>query len=106
MKKYIINYEDGAKSDILNIIDYIEKKYDDSFNALKVATRIYKRCEALSHFPKGFPVHREWSSKRGLRAVHIKGYTIIYYIDEENSIVNIMSVMNSRRDTVRIMTGK
>ena len=59
MRKYVINYEDGAKSDILGIIDYIKKEYDDSYNAAKVAIRIYKRCEALALFPKGFPVHHE-----------------------------------------------
>lgn len=106
MKKYIINYEDGAKSDILSIIDYIEKEYDDSFNAMKVAVRIFKRCETLAHFPKSFPVHREWSSRRKFRAVHIKGYTIIYYIDDDEMVVNIRAVIHSRRDIVGVMKNR
>ena len=106
MKKYIINYEDGAKNDILNIIDYIEKEYKDSYNAKKVVARIIKRCEALAYFPKGFPVHRGWSLKRELRAVHINGYTIIYYIDDKKMIVNIRAVVNSCRDIVSVLKNK
>lgn len=103
MKKYIINYEDGAKRDILSIIDYIETKHDDSFNAAKVAIRIYRKCESLSLFPKAFPVHREWSTKRDYRAAHVKGYTIIYYVDDDKTIVNIRAVVNSFRNIDSLM---
>ncbi|MBQ3476219.1 type II toxin-antitoxin system RelE/ParE family toxin [Candidatus Saccharibacteria bacterium] len=103
MRKYIINYEDGAKHDILNIIDYIETKHDDSFNAAKVAIRIYKKCESLSLFPKAFPVHPEWSTKREYRAVHVKGYTIIYHVDDKKKNVNIIAIVNSYRDVDSLM---
>lgn len=103
MKKYIINYEDGAKRDILNIIDYIETRYDDTFNAAKVAIRIYRKCESLALFSKAFPVHREWNTKIDYRAAHIKGYTIIYYVDDEKMVVNIRAVVNSARDIDSLM---
>lgn len=103
MKKYIINYGDGAKRDILSIIDYIETKHDDSFNATKVAINIYRKCESLSLFPKAFPVHREWSTKKEYRAVHVKGYTIIYYVDDKKKTVNIIAIVNSCRDVDSLM---
>ena len=98
MKKYIINYEDGAKRDILSIIDYIETRYDDAFNAAKVAVRIYRKCESLALFPKASSIHREWGSGGEYRAAHVKGYTIIYYVDDEKMVVNIRAVVNSCRD--------
>lgn len=103
MKKYIINYEDGAKRDILNIIDYIETRYDDTFNAVKVAIRIYRKCESLAFFPKAFPVHLEWNTKIDYRVAHIKGYTIIYYVDDEKMVVNIRAVVNSARNIDSLM---
>ena len=103
MKKYIINYEDGAKRDILNILDYIETRYDDTFNAAKVAIWIYRTCESLALFPKAFPIHREWNMKIDYRAAHIKGYTIIYYVDDEKMVVNIRAVVNSARNIDSLM---
>ena len=106
MRRYVINYDGGAKSDILNIIDYIEEEYDDSYNAAKVATRILRRCEALARFPKGYPIRPDWSSKRELRSIHTRGYTIIYYVDDEKLVVNIIAVINSRRDIVSLIRKK
>lgn len=103
MKKYKINYEDGARHDILGIIDFIESEYSDLYNATKVAARIYQRCEALRVFPKSFPVRRTWSREKELRAAHIRGYVIIYYVDDEMEIVNIRAVVNSRRDIEMVL---
>lgn len=103
MKRYKINYEDGAKHDILGIIDFIENEYSDSFSATKVATRIYQRCESLAVFPKSFPVRRAWNYKKELRVVHARKYAIIYYVDDEAEVVNIRAVINSQRNIEAVL---
>ena len=37
------------------------------------------------------------------RVAHIKGYTIIYYVDDEKMVVNIRAVVNSARDFDSLM---
>lgn len=98
MKKYQIKYEDGAKRDILEIIDHIENTLLNPLSAVKTAIRIYKKCESLAMFPKGSIVHRVSGFDVEIRFAHIKKYTIVYCVDDGTSTVHIHAVLNSRRD--------
>ena len=106
MKKYQTKYEDGAKHDILDIIDCIENVLLDPVGAAKIAIKIYRKCESLALFPKGVPARRIGNLKKELRFAHIKKYTIIYYVDDGSSTVYIHAVINSCRDITSVLLDR
>ncbi len=98
MKRYKIVYSDGARKDILDIIDYIETTYNNPLDATKIATKLFRKCESLAVFPKGSPIHHIDNLIREYRFVHFKKYTIIYYVNSSRFEVIIQAIINSGRD--------
>lgn len=103
MKKYKVVYSDGARKDIVNIIDYIETNFDSPIDAVKIAIKLFHKCELLATFPKGVPIcHTDGLAKK-YRFAHIKKYTIIYYVDDSCTEVVIQAIINSNRDIESIL---
>jgi toxin ParE1/3/4 len=103
MKKYKVVYSDGARKDILSIIDYIETNFDSPLDATKIAIKLFRKCESLATFPKGTPVYHIDGLAKKYRFAHIKKYTIIYYIDDGCAEVVIQAIINSNRDIESIL---
>lgn len=103
MKRYKIVYSDGARKDILNIIDYIETTYNNPLDATKIATKLFKKCESLAVFPKGSPIHHIDNLIREYRFVHFKKYTIIYCVNDLRFEVIIQAIIDSSRDIESIL---
>lgn len=103
MRKYEVIYGDGARKDILDIIDYIETNFNSPVDAIKIAIKLFRKCEALATFPKGAPVYRIGDLAKEYRFAHIKKYTIVYYVDDERFEVVIQAIINSGRDVESIL---
>lgn len=97
MQEYTIKFTPKAINEIIALFEYIFIDLKNPLGANRIIKNIYKKCYRLGIFPKISPV-RAVRQNRELRFVHIKHYTIIYYIDEAEGIVYITHVVNSRRD--------
>lgn len=103
MKKYKVVYTDGARRDIIKLIDYIETNFDSPLDAAKIAVKLFRKCESLATFPKGAPIYHIDSLAKEYRFAHIKKYTIIYYIDDSCTEVVIQAIINSNRNIESIL---
>ncbi len=102
MKTYTVIISATARDDIASISNYITLKYDDYSNAEKVTDKILARCSKLSIFPKASSVKMIFMGKR-FRFAHMGKYTIVYFIDEKNAVVNVSRVIYSRRDITSVI---
>ena len=105
MKKYKINIQPAAIEDIINIRKNITEKYNDVFSAEKVVNRIFDKIEALTTLPKSAET-RLIVSELELRFLKISKYTVVYYVDDTESIVKVYGVFHSRRDFSKIITNR
>ena len=95
MKRWTIIYGDGAKDDILGIVDYIAR--DSAINANKVLDRLEHRIGTLTSLPERGRVVPElqWHGISNLREVFEKPWRILYQV--RASSVLIVAVYNGRR---------
>ena len=104
IKKYIVNVTKSAKSDLKEIIKFIEK--NNSMNALKVLKRIEERINSLEKFPErgGYVPELLKHNIKDYRQLTESPWKIIYKID--NNIVNVLIIIDSRRNTQDILVEK
>jgi len=95
VKRWTIIYGDGAKDDILGIVDYIAR--DSAINANKVLDRLEHRIGTLTSLPERGRVVPElqWHGISNLREVFEKPWRILYQV--RASSVLIVAVYNGRR---------
>lgn len=103
MRKYRVSFEDGARKDILGIIDYIEHALLNPPAAAKIAARIYRKCLSLAVMPGANSVRYVGGSGKELRFAYVRRYVIVYYIDEANTTVHIRAVINANRDILAML---
>jgi addiction module RelE/StbE family toxin len=103
-EKYIVNVTVNAKKDLNEIITYIAQ--NNPRTALKILEKIETKINSLNHFPHRGGYVPELL-KRGIkdyRQLIESPWKIIYKIDK--NIVNILLVIDSRRNTQDILIEK
>ena len=104
IKNYSVNINKTAKNDLREIIKYISK--NNPMNALDVLKKIENRISTLIHFPErgGYvPELLKNNIKEYIQLIE-SPWRIIYKID--NDIVNILMIIDSRRNTQDILVEK
>ena len=101
MKQYKIQYADEASLDLQNIFEFIR---DISFewNAKRVLARIERHIVSFRNFPERDEIIGEISGGRKLRATISGKYRILYYVDKDNGVVQIVRVMHVGRDISKL----
>ena len=97
MQEYEVVYTPRAKKKLLDIFELILVGYSNYFSAVSVTNKIIKKCGSLATAPKAAAIKMVVNGK-GYRLARVNKYTIVYYIEEENKTINIMSIEYSRRD--------
>jgi plasmid stabilization system protein ParE len=95
VKRWTVVYSDGAKVDILGIVDYIAR--DSVINADKVLARLEKRIRTLDLLPERGRVVPElqWHGMTSVREIFEKPWRILYQI--KGGEVLVVAVYDSRR---------
>jgi toxin ParE1/3/4 len=104
LKNYIVNVNKTAKNDLREIINYIAK--NNPINALKKKKKIEDKINTLNHFPErgGYVPELLKNNVKDYRQLIESPWRIIYKID--NDIVNVLLIIDSRRNTQDILVEK
>jgi addiction module RelE/StbE family toxin len=104
IKHYFVNMSKTAKNDLREIIKFIS--INNPINALNVLKRIESRINTLNHFPErgGYVPELLKNNIKDYRQLIESPWRIIYKID--NNIVNVLIIIDSRRNTQDILVKK
>ena len=103
-KIYTVKVSKGAKSDLREIIKFIAR--DNPMNALNVLKRIEVKINSLKNFPEkgGYVPELLKHNIKDYRQLMESPWKIIYNIDDD--IVNILIIIDSRRNTQDLLVEK
>ena len=90
-----------ALSNMREINDYIAHEIMNPDAARNLLDKMQQEIKNLATFPKKYRLVDEepWHSQ-GVRKIVVDNYLVYYWIDEENSIIQIIAVMSERRNQV------
>lgn len=102
--KYIVKITNTAKKDLKEISAWILKESKDIITTKKFTQELISECEKLDTFPNAgsYPKDKILVSLE-FHYITYKNYLIFYKVDENSKTVNIMAVLNSKRDYVRYL---
>lgn len=97
--KWKIKYSDQARRDIRDIYEYMAYEVHEPEMAAKQVQKIMKNIRRLDEMPMRYPIYREepWKSQ-GVRYYPEGKQLVFYQVEREKRMVNIVRVMNERRD--------
>ena len=104
IKVYTVNISKSAKNDLREIIKFITN--DSPMNAQNVLKRIEVKIDSLEKFPEkgGYVPELLRHNIKDYRQLIESPWKIIYKID--NNIVNVLVIIDSRRNTQDILVEK
>lgn len=99
MKKYKTNTTKKVESDITSNVEYIRSTLKNKTAAEKLTKEVKKAIVSLAYMPERYaPVDLGKRTNLGIRAMILRKYKIYYFVDDENSIVEILRMLHSRQD--------
>ena len=101
---YTVRLTDTAKQDLREIAFWIAEQSKDREIAKRFVGELREACRKLDTFPnaEGIPKDRIIRSAEVRFIVH-KEYLIFYLVDEEGKQVNVMAIVNAKKDYMRVM---
>jgi len=104
IKEFTVNVNKTAKNDLREIVKYVSK--NNPMNAINILKRIENRINSLTHFPEkgGYVPELLQNNIKDYRQLIESPWRIIYKID--NDIVNVLLIIDSRRNTQDILMEK
>ena len=104
LEKYTVNITQNAENDLNEIISYISRNNPQT--ALKILKKLQDRIKTLDHFPYrgGYVPELLQKNIKDYRQLIESPWRIIYKV--EDKIVNILTVIDSRRNIQDILIEK
>ena len=104
LEKYTVNITQNAENDLNEIISYISRNNPQT--ALKILKKLQDRIQTLDHFPYrgGYVPELLQKNIKDYRQLIESPWRIIYKV--EDKIVNILTVIDSRRNIQDILIEK
>ena len=101
-KTYNVKITSQAESQIQEIIHYIAHELKAPQAALHLLDALENSFASLAHFPHRVALMDEepWRTK-GIHRLPVKNFLIYFWIDENNTKVQITAVIYGKRDQVR-----
>ena len=99
MTFYKVVYAQEAYQDLVRIYNYVLTICLEPSIAGNLVNKIKKAIDTLNYFPFRHPKF-ESSTKpnENVRKFIIKGYAIVYRVDDRNKIVTVLEVASCKRD--------
>ena len=103
-EKYLVNMTENAEDDLNEIIVFIAQ--NNPQNALRILEKIQAKINTLDHFPYRGAYVPELLARniKDYRQITEPPWKIIYKVD--GSIVNILAIIDSRRNLQDILVKK
>ena len=98
MMKFIVKLSDDAIDDMAKIRSYISYDLQNPDAALSRLSRIFLSVQKLADFPKLHRVRGKDRFGNELRIYPVDNYSVLYYVDEDNYLINISRVLYGRRN--------
>lgn len=110
MKKYTVQITRQAREHLYRIRNYIAYELMSPETAYKTIALLRKEIKSLSQMPSRIKLVEEepWRSEK-IHRMRVKNYYVYFWIDEENSRVQIMAIIYVSRnqvDQLKIMKMK
>lgn len=98
-KTYIVKITAQAEEQLQEIIKYITTELKAPKAALNLLDEIERSISSLSQFPQRVTLTKEepWCNY-GIHKMPVKNFLIYFWIDEENSKVQVTAVIYGKRD--------
>ena len=103
---YEINYSNESLDDLFKIYDYIANTRNEQTNALNLINAIRNEIKKLDELPFRHPVvsFSPWK-ELGIRYLVVKNHIAFYFVNQKNSIVNIVRIFSSRQNIPNIINN-
>ena len=96
--RYSVKLSPTFRGELADIQRYITFKYDAPKEAEMLALRINNAANSLNVFPKIYRVRKTDAEGRELRVLHVDGYAVVYSVNDEKNIVDVLHVFHGRRN--------
>ena len=96
---YSVKISEKAESDLKEIFEYVAFEFLSVQTAFDLFERLEKSILNLNQMPNRHIAYEKepWKS-RGLRVMPVGNYIVLYIVDEESAVVNIVRVMYGGRE--------
>ena len=96
---YSVKISEKAESDLKEIFEYVAFELLSVQTAFDLFERLEKSILNLNQMPNRHIAYEKepWKS-RGLRIMPVGNYIVLYIVDEESAVVNIVRVMYGGRE--------
>ena len=96
---YSVKISEKAESDLKEIFEYVAFELLSVQTAFNLLERLEKSILNLNQMPNRHIAYKKepWKS-RGLRVMPVGNYIVLYIVDEESAVVNIVRVMYGGRE--------
>lgn len=96
---YSVKISEKAESDLKEIFEYVAFELLSVQTAFDLLERLEKSILNLNQMPNRHIAYEKepWKS-RGLRVMPVGNYIVLYIVDEESAVVNVVRVMYGGRE--------
>ena len=98
MESFRVKITKSAYEDIRKIMEHIAYRLNNPEAALSISEMILSSAESLSIFPKRHRIRKQDNQGRNIRFYLVGSYVIVYWVDDNLRIVEVLRVLYSRRD--------
>lgn len=102
MNKYIIQYSEEAKQDLIEIKKYIKYNLQEPNIANKLISKIKNAIEDIKNNPKMYAIiDDDFIKKLEIRKIIVDNYIVFYRI--KSNTIEIVRVMHGRRNWIKLL---
>ena len=104
MTKYRIEIGTQAQTDITETIDYISQTLQEPRTARRLYRLLKEEIFSLEQMPERYPFEDDERLRTlEIRKLLVKSYKILYFVNREQQMVQIVRVVYAGRDISRLM---
>ena len=106
MIPYSIHITKAAERDVVNASDYIDNVLKNPTAADHLLNEFEASVESLASFPCKFPLaHDDLLASLGIRFIPVKNYLILYLVDENTHVVQIIRFLYRKSNWISVLKG-
>ena len=105
LNKYTIQFSKDAKDDLTDIYSYIKYNLQEPNIANKLIQKIKQEIHKLKDYPIIYPIiSDDFIKTLQLRKFKIKNYFVFYRVNPNNTTIEIVRVIHSRRNWTKLLS--
>ena len=102
MNKFLIEYSNDSRQDLIEIKRYIKYNLHEPVIASKFINQIKNEVKKIANNPRIYPViDDELISKLKIRKINVKNYIVFYKI--KDSSINVVRILYEKRNWMKLL---